>query len=99
MQHAAKDTATQEKPPVKKSEVVIHIKGLKKAFGSKEVLKNINLEVKRGENVVVLGKSGMGKSVTIQCIVGMLIPDDGELTVFGEDVASLNEKELKELRT
>ena len=86
-------------PSAKKTEVVIHIKGLKKSFGSKEVLRNINLDVHRGENLVILGKSGTGKSVTIQCIVGMLIPDGGQLTVFGDEVAVMNEKELKELRT
>ena len=86
-------------PSAKKTEVVIHIKGLKKSFGSKEVLSNINLDVHRGENLVILGKSGTGKSVTIQCIVGMLIPDGGQLTVFGDEVAVMNEKELKELRT
>lgn len=86
-------------PTNKKGEVVIHIEGLKKSFGDHEVLKNINLDVKRGENVVVLGKSGEGKSVTIQCIVGKLVQDEGTLTVFGEDVSEMNEKELKELRT
>ncbi|MBS1524308.1 MAG: ATP-binding cassette domain-containing protein [Bacteroidetes bacterium] len=80
-------------------EVVIHIKGLKKSFGDKEVLKNINLDVHKGENVVVLGRSGSGKSVTIQCVVGKLVPDEGELTVFGEEVAAMNEEELKSLRT
>lgn len=80
-------------------EIVISIKGLKKSFGSKTVLKDINLEVKRGENVVVLGRSGQGKSVTIQCIVGMLTPDEGTLKVLGSEVSEMNEKELKELRT
>lgn len=80
------------------NEVVIEIKHLKKSFGSKDVLKDINLTVRRGENVVVLGKSGQGKSVTIQCIVGMLMPDGGTLKVFGEEICDLNEKELKELR-
>jgi phospholipid/cholesterol/gamma-HCH transport system ATP-binding protein len=80
------------------SEVVIEIKHLKKSFGSKDVLKDINLEVHRGENVVVLGRSGQGKSVTIQCIVGMLVPDAGTLKVFGQEVGNLGEKELKELR-
>jgi phospholipid/cholesterol/gamma-HCH transport system ATP-binding protein len=78
--------------------VVIAIKGLKKSFGSKDVLKDINLELKRGENVVVLGRSGQGKSVTIQCIVGLLQPDSGSCTVFGEEVADMDDKELKELR-
>ncbi|MDB4924407.1 ABC transporter ATP-binding protein [Mucilaginibacter sp.] len=80
------------------NEVVIEIKDLKKAFGSNEVLKDINLEVKRGENVVILGRSGVGKSVMIQCIVGMLIPDDGTLKVLGAEVAEMDDEELKELR-
>jgi phospholipid/cholesterol/gamma-HCH transport system ATP-binding protein len=80
-------------------EVIIDIKGLKKSFGKKDVLKNINLEVTRGENVVILGRSGEGKSVTIECIVGMLMPDEGSVKVFGEEVDRLTDKELKELRT
>lgn len=87
-----------ERKPSAKTEVVIAIKGLKKSFGEKDVLKDINLELKRGENVVVLGRSGMGKSVTIQCIVGLLKPDGGSLKVFGDEVAAMSEKELKELR-
>lgn len=100
METAKHHTTTRKKAPEKKTdEVVIHIEGLKKSFGDKEVLRNINLDVHKGENVVVLGRSGSGKSVTIQCVVGKLTPDEGELTVFGEDVASMNERELKELRT
>jgi len=89
-------TSTEKSPD--KKEVVIDIGHLKKSFGSKDVLKDINLSVHRGENVVVLGRSGQGKSVTIQCIVGMLMPDKGTLKVFGEEIQELNEKELKELR-
>jgi len=85
--------------PKPSDEIVISIKGLKKSFGSKNVLKNINLQVRRGENVVVLGRSGQGKSVTIQCIVGALTPDEGTLEVLGSEVSQMNEKELKELRT
>lgn len=81
-----------------KDEVVIHANGLKKSFGDKEVLKNITFDLKRGENVVVLGRSGEGKSVTIQCVVGMLKPDGGDLNVFGEDVAGMSDDELKQLR-
>jgi phospholipid/cholesterol/gamma-HCH transport system ATP-binding protein len=98
MEEEDKNIEKKSKSSALKGETVIHIKGLKKSFGSKEVLKNINLDVKRGENVVIMGKSGTGKSVTIQCIVGMLTPDGGELTVFGEEVASLKERELKKLR-
>ncbi|HZY37998.1 MAG TPA: ATP-binding cassette domain-containing protein, partial [Mucilaginibacter sp.] len=60
-------------------EVVIAINGLKKSFGGNEVLKDISLELKKGENVVVLGRSGTGKSVTIECIVGLLKPDGGSV--------------------
>lgn len=80
-------------------ENIIEIKGLKKSFGDYEVLKDINLTVAKGENVVVLGKSGSGKSVTIKCIVGMITPDAGELTVLGKDVNQITKDELKELRT
>jgi phospholipid/cholesterol/gamma-HCH transport system ATP-binding protein len=94
----AKAKTEQKLKPVKTAEVVIAIKGLKKSFGDKDVLTNINLELKKGENVVILGRSGTGKSVTIQCIVGMLKPDGGSVKVFDQEVADLSEKELKELR-
>src|ERR1700761_1485061 len=99
MEAKEKTAEKHSKAPSSKDEIVIHIKGLKKSFGTKDVLKNINLDVKRGENVVILGKSGTGKSVTIQCIVGMLTPDQGEVTVFGDEVAAMTERQLKELRT
>jgi phospholipid/cholesterol/gamma-HCH transport system ATP-binding protein len=89
----------QKKPTAKtKDEVVIAIKGLKKSFGKKDVLKDINLEVHRGENVVVLGRSGEGKSVTIECIVGLLTPDAGSLKVFGDEVSDMTDGQLKKLR-
>ncbi len=80
------------------NDVVISIRHLKKSFGSKDVLKDINMELRKGENVVVLGKSGTGKSVTIKCIVGMLTQDEGECCVFGDEVKDLSETELKSLR-
>jgi phospholipid/cholesterol/gamma-HCH transport system ATP-binding protein len=83
----------------KTDEVMVEIKNLKKTFGSKEVLKNINLTLHKGENLIVLGRSGQGKSVTIQCIVGLLNPDEGSVKVFGKEVPELNNDELKELRT
>ena len=80
-------------------ENVVEIRGLKKAFDGFEVLKNINVDLKRGENLVVLGKSGQGKSVTIKCIVGLLKKDEGSVKVFDEEVSDLNDEELKQLRT
>ena len=83
----------------KTDEVVVNIEHLKKSFGTKEVLKDINLTLNRGENLIVLGRSGQGKSVTIQCIVGLLAPDEGSVKVFGQEVSELNSEELKDLRT
>ncbi|QNA45582.1 ABC transporter ATP-binding protein [Lacibacter sediminis] len=77
---------------------VISVRHLYKSFGSNEVLKDFNLEVYKGENVVVLGKSGSGKSVLIKCIIGLLEQDAGEITVLNDDVISLNSKELDVLR-
>jgi phospholipid/cholesterol/gamma-HCH transport system ATP-binding protein len=98
MMEKVKENSEQSHQPKSKDELVIEIKGLKKSFGEKHVLKDINLEVKRSENVVILGRSGTGKSVTIQCIVGLLKQDEGTLKVFGDEVADMSEKELKELR-
>ena len=79
---------------------VIQIKNLHKTFTDREheVLKGINLTIKEGENVVVLGKSGTGKSVLIKCIVGLVIADEGEVNVFGKNIYDLNNKELNEVR-
>src|SRR5436853_1593518 len=81
------------------SDEVIEINNLRKGFGKQEVLKNISLKLFDGENLVVLGKSGTGKSVLIKCIVRLLNPDDGTINVLGKEVSSLNTKELGELRT
>ena len=79
-------------------EKVIEIKGLKKNFGSNEVLKNINFSVCADENLVILGRSGQGKSVTIKCIVGLLDQDEGSIKIYGEEVKDMNSNQLKEMR-
>jgi len=82
----------------KKEETVIAIKGLYKSFGELEVLKGIDLNLYRGENIAVLGKSGSGKSVLIKIIAGLLKPDKGDVKVLGKQVDQLFGKELDELR-
>ena len=77
---------------------VIEIRNLKKSFGDQLVLKNVNLELLNGENLVVLGKSGSGKSVLIKCIVGLLNPGGGMIRVLGENIGGLNEGQVAELR-
>jgi phospholipid/cholesterol/gamma-HCH transport system ATP-binding protein len=77
---------------------VIEIKNLKKSFGPQEVLKNVSLKLLNGENLVVLGKSGSGKSVLIKCIVGLLDADGGTINVFDKDVTALKPEEMGEMR-
>jgi phospholipid/cholesterol/gamma-HCH transport system ATP-binding protein len=79
-------------------EVVISIRGLYKSFGDSEVLKGIDLDVKKGENFVVMGRSGSGKSVLIKIIAGLLSPDEGVVNVLGLQVDKLSIKELQSLR-
>lgn len=77
---------------------LIEIKNLSKGFGRMEVLKDITLNLYKGENLVILGKSGSGKSVLIKCIVRLLDSDYGTLNVLGNEVSSLNRRSLRELR-
>ncbi|MGZ8538648.1 MAG: ABC transporter ATP-binding protein [Flavisolibacter sp.] len=79
-------------------ENVIIVKDLYKSFGDNHVLRGVDLEVKKGENVVVLGRSGTGKSVLIKIIAGLLKPDSGEVNVLGKEVELLKDKELRDLR-
>jgi phospholipid/cholesterol/gamma-HCH transport system ATP-binding protein len=81
-----------------REETVISIRGLFKSFGDLDVLKGIDLDVHKGENVVVLGKSGTGKSVLIKIIAGLLKPDQGKVLVLGSEVSKLKQKELDALR-
>jgi phospholipid/cholesterol/gamma-HCH transport system ATP-binding protein len=78
---------------------VIEISHLKKAFDDRIVLKDIDMNVRKGENVVVLGRSGIGKSVLIKCIVRLIQPDEGSIKVFGQEGTTMNPKELNEMRT
>lgn len=87
-----------ENKNIDEKELVIGIKDLYKSFGDNHVLQGINLEVYRKDNVVVLGRSGTGKSVLIKVISGLLKPDRGTVNVLGQEVDKLNDKELQEMR-
>ncbi len=87
-----------EQPEINKKEVAISIKNLSKSFGGLNILKDINLEVYKGENVALLGKSGSGKSVLIKLIAALLKPTNGEITVLGQNVNQINNVELNKLR-
>ena len=80
------------------SEPMIKVVDLYKAFGHKKVLQGANLEIHKGESMVVLGGSGTGKSVLIKCIIGILKADAGEVYVAGQEVISMKEFQLNEMR-
>lgn len=84
--------------PAVEGERVVEIRGLRKAFGSNVVLDGFDLDLRRGENLMVLGKSGSGKSVLIKCIVRLLQPDAGSIRVLGQDVLALDQEALDHLR-
>jgi phospholipid/cholesterol/gamma-HCH transport system ATP-binding protein len=77
---------------------VAELRNVEKRFGEQVVLKNVNLDLYERENLVILGKSGSGKSVLIKCMVGLLRPDSGEINVLGYDVPNLSPEELNEYR-
>lgn len=77
---------------------VIEINNLYKSFGTLDVLKNLSLKLYEGENLVVLGKSGSGKSVLIKCIVGLLNSDSGTINVFNQNMMELKRSEIDEVR-
>jgi len=83
---------------IDEQDLMIHIRSLYKSFGDNHVLRGIDLDVYRKENVVVLGRSGTGKSVLIKIICGLLKPDSGKVNVLGKEVEKLKDKELRELR-
>jgi phospholipid/cholesterol/gamma-HCH transport system ATP-binding protein len=78
---------------------VIEITNLHKTFGANNhVLKGVNLSVNKGEDLVILGKSGTGKSITIKCLVGLIKADEGEIKIFGNDITKLDTNELNKIR-
>ncbi len=77
---------------------VIVIRDLYKSFGSNQVLAAFNLDLYKGENLVVLGKSGSGKSVLIKCIIGLLKPDKGTIEIFGRNIPEMDAVDLDKIR-
>jgi phospholipid/cholesterol/gamma-HCH transport system ATP-binding protein len=93
------ETDIKKNPEADTGVPVISIKGLYKSFGKdNDVLKGVDITVKKGENLVVLGKSGSGKSVLIKCLVGLEETDKGEIRVFDTDITTLKSNELNTIR-
>ena len=84
---------------INSKKVMIEINDLKKSFGDNHVLNGFNLKLFEGENLVIMGKSGSGKSVMIKCLIGLIQPDSGSIKVMGKDILAINRINLDELRT
>ncbi|MGB5238251.1 MAG: ATP-binding cassette domain-containing protein [Flavobacteriaceae bacterium] len=88
----------KEEVMTKDQEVVIDIRDLYKSFGENRVLNGFNMKLNKGENLVVMGKSGSGKSVMIKCLVGLMQPDSGYISVMGNEIRILDRDSLDTLR-
>jgi phospholipid/cholesterol/gamma-HCH transport system ATP-binding protein len=81
-----------------KSHIVASVRDLHKSFGDRDVLNGVNLDLYQSENLVILGRSGTGKSVLIKCMVGLMRPDSGSINILGKDPMAMTARELNELR-
>ena len=77
---------------------MIELKGVNKSFQQRRILKNINLEITKGETLAIIGASGSGKSTLLRLIIGLLKPDNGEIWIKNKEISNLSEKELNEVR-
>ncbi|GBF17967.1 phospholipid/cholesterol/gamma-HCH transport system ATP-binding protein [Arenibacter algicola] len=93
------DQITTSNESAQGGKAVIEIKDLYKSFGDNHVLNGFNMTLMEGENLVVMGKSGSGKSVMIKCLVGLVKPDRGTVKVLGKEINALDQETLDELRS
>jgi phospholipid/cholesterol/gamma-HCH transport system ATP-binding protein len=92
-------TSPSESASTEERKTVIRIRDVHKTFGDNHVLNGFDMELYEGENAVVMGKSGSGKSVMIKCLVGLMAPDSGYIEVMGKEISTLNRQTLDELRS
>lgn len=84
--------------PMAATDVMVSVEKIHKSFGDNHVLRGFSLQLNRGENIVILGKSGSGKSILIKCIVGLIRYDSGSIKVLGNEIKDLSHTKLDELR-
>lgn len=90
---------TEHTHDINERKKVAELRNVSKSFGEQTVLKGVTFDLYEKENLVILGKSGSGKSVLIKCMVGLLTPDEGEINVLGYDVPNLSNKEMDDYRS
>lgn len=93
-----KENNTTLTTDLQSSQPLIEFKNVYKSFGENKVLNGINFSVNKGENLVILGRSGSGKSVAVKCLVGLTKVDSGNISIMGKDITKLNENELNQIR-
>lgn len=81
------------------NDIVIELKDVHKTFGTQQVLRGVNLQVRKGTTMVIVGASGQGKSVILKHMLGLIKPERGEVLVFGRDLTRIRAREIKEIRT
>jgi len=77
---------------------MIEVRNLKKSFGTHTILEEVNFRIEKGESVVIIGRSGGGKSVLLKHLIGLLKPDQGEVLIEGENIVPMNERQLLNVR-
>ncbi|MBL8915532.1 MAG: ABC transporter ATP-binding protein [Archangium sp.] len=94
------EAVTDQNPPhaARDGEVLISFDGLWKSFGPKRIFEGLDLEIRKGETLTIIGGSGTGKSVLLKCLIGLLYPDKGRIMLDGVDVTSFNEAQLRDVR-
>jgi phospholipid/cholesterol/gamma-HCH transport system ATP-binding protein len=98
MMNTKTQTSASSSRSQNKNEIVVSVRDLKKSFGDRAVLNGVDLDLYQSENLVILGRSGTGKSVLIKCMVGLIRPDSGSINILGSDVFALTPAELNQLR-
>lgn len=88
-----------DEPAPPAGRTVIRLEGVRKSFGGKTILDGLDLEVRKSEILVVMGRSGAGKSVTLKVVCGLVRPEEGAVTAFKQDVLALDERRLRHLRS
>jgi phospholipid/cholesterol/gamma-HCH transport system ATP-binding protein len=90
--------APSVREPALNSSPMIEVRGLKKRIGRQEILRGVDLRVEKGETLVIIGRSGVGKSVLLKHLIGLMFPDAGEIWIDGENIIGLSERKLAPIR-
>jgi phospholipid/cholesterol/gamma-HCH transport system ATP-binding protein len=92
------ELSTKSHPVAGNSSPMIAVRSLAKKIGPQEILRGVDLEIKTGETLVIIGRSGGGKSVLLKHLVGLMTPDAGEIWIHGQNIIGMNERQLGEIR-